>query len=513
MKFSKKLLVPLLLVTTILILMLWVLSRSINPETIKESVVHNLNALTSQPTRIEGQVNWQILPQPGIRINHIEIGDPANKDNYSLKLDNLVINLKVMPLLRGKFVFSDIKVDGFIFKMNADSPALVLTEKNKQENFQNKQADCQVAIEQLLLSHGQLILVQNEQVTKFTDVQIGAEKINLQRDSFLFQFKSNIEYMNSHIPIAGAQIQFKGSTNLTGALINKTSLKPISLRANGQLIIQKAWFANFKINKISANTTFKNNVLHLNPFTINLYQGESVGNLSYELSKKILDINLTANNLNSAKLTYDLFHKKLLKGKADLSLHTRTDFQKPSWQESSTANGNLSMRDGSIETVNMSKVIDITSTKIDNLLSGKDVNSNAMLELTSFDNPEFFKGTTPFSLMTLKYKLNNAQLISDAIYLQAKGFQVKGESKVNLNNFQLESHFLTMVEVTQQKVADIQRLLGGSFPIIVNGTITQPVVLPDLKKVNPVLARFVIQNTLTKPVKQIKNQLSSLLTR
>lgn len=512
MKLSGKLLAPLFLTTTIIALVLWILSRSINPDTIKEYVINNLTALTSQPSRIEGQISWQIFPQPGIKIHDIQVGDPANKEGYSLKLDNLFLNLKLMPLFRGKLVFGNIKVDGFNFKINTDSPIPVLTEKNTIA-IQNRLLNSQFIIERLLLSHGQMTFTHNTHLFTFTETQIGAEKIDLQQDTFPFQFKSTLAYRNANIPIAKAQIQFKGSTNATTTLISNPSLLLKSLKMNGQLLVQKAHFATFKVTKISASTNFKNNVLNLNPLTINLYQGESVGNLRYELSHKILDINVTANSLNSAKLTEDLFYKKLLRGTLDLSLHTHTDFRKTTWQESSTANGNVSMKDGSVESLNMNTIIDITSKKINSIFSGKNQNKDSILALTSFDNPEFFKGTTPFSLMTLKYRLEKAVLSSDAIYLQAQGLQIKGESKINLNNDLLESHLQVMVALAQPGVASIQQLLGGNFPIVIKGSLTNPIVLPDLKKINPVFARFLIKNTLEQPVREIKKQLTSLFKK
>lgn len=512
MKFSRKLLPPIILVTTTAIIVLWILFRSINPDSIKQYIITNLTAITSKPAHIEGQVSWHIFPQPGIKVDNIQVGDASDKENISLKLDSLFLNLKVMPLLRGKFVFSNIKVDGFILKINANSKTPFLIEKNYQNISQKKQVDTQFIIERLLLSHGQIIFTKDTHLITLNDVQIGTEKINVQQQSFPFQFKSNIGYSNVNIPLSGAQIQFKGSSNLLTALANPSfTLK--SILANGQLIIQKAHLANFKISKISANTTFKNSVLNLSPLTVNLYQGESIGNLRYELSPQILDINLTASNLNSAKLTYDIFHKKLLEGKLDLSLHTRTNFQKSTWQESSMGSGNLSMRDGSIKTINLDKVIDVTSKKIDNLLAGKNANNNPAEELSSFENPEFFKGTTPFALMTLKYRLENASLFSDAIYLQAKNVQIKGNSKFDLNSYLLESHLLTTIFLTQPKVAHIQQLLGGGFPIVISGTITNPLVSPDLKKIKPILTKYFLKNTLTKPVTQLKEQLTTLLTK
>ncbi|WP_019217248.1 hypothetical protein [Legionella tunisiensis] len=60
--------------------------------------------------------------------------------------------------------------------------------------------------------------------------------------------------------------------------------------------------------------------------------------------------------------------------------------------------------------------------------------------------------------------------------------------------------------------------MGGSFPILVQGTLTKPVVLPDLKKINPILTKAWLKETLVKPVetivkpvKHIQQQLQTII--
>jgi AsmA protein len=510
MKFVKKLLLPLIAISLLLSIAVLILSRTINPELIREYVSSQLTAFTSEPSRVEGDITWAIFPAPGIKITTVQIGDENYHSNYSLKVENLFLNLKIAPLLRGKLVFNTIKVDGFEVHINAANPLPVTpTKVSKEGRASNQQLNNQFAIERLLLSHGRITLIDKEQKIVLSDLQIGANQINLQHTAFPFQLKSTIEYSDADKFLAIAQLQFKGNTSLS-TLINDPSFDLKSAVLNGQLLIQKAQVDKFKIDKLSANTSFKNNIINLNPLTIHLYQGESIGNLRYNLTENNLQINQIATHVNSAPLTKDLFNKRLLKGNMDLSLHTHTNLQTPNWQDSTVGNGNISMKNGKLELVNLNKVIEVTSNKINTLLSGKKSTSEPNLDVTSFDDPQFFKGGTPFQLMAIQYRLENTLLSSDSLILETERLQLKGQGQVNLNDYALESRFLAMVTVTEKKVNQIQKLLGGSFPLMVKGSLTQPQILPDLKKINPILTQLWLKETLTKPAKKIKEQFVSI---
>ena len=275
MKYLRKLIVPFLSLILIIPVVLWILSETISPEIIREYVSHELIAITSQPSRIMGDIKWEVFPHPGIKITNIQVGEENNTERYSLKFNNLFLNLKITPLLRGKLVFSFLKVDGFSIRINADTVLPVKHEKiNSPAVTANKPLNSQFAIERLLLSNGQLTLVKNTQQIKLTGLQIGAEEINSPQASFPFQLKSQLEYSDSNRLLAKAQIQFKGSTSLSATLFTNPHLDLRAYLLNGQLIIQSVQIDKFKISKLSANTTLKNNVLSFNPLTITLYQGE-----------------------------------------------------------------------------------------------------------------------------------------------------------------------------------------------------------------------------------------------
>ncbi|MDP1603295.1 MAG: AsmA family protein [Legionella sp.] len=513
MKFLRKLLVSFLAITLFLTAALWILAHTINPEVLREYVSNQLTAFTSEPSRIEGDITWKIFPTPGIKISSVQIGDEKNNSYYSLTLKSLILKLKIMPLLQGKVVFNTIKVDSFDVQINADRALPVQPEKiTKRALSSDQQLNNQFAVNRLLLSHGRVTLINKDQKLVLSDLQIGATQINLQHTAFPIQLKSTINYTGADKIHASAQLQFKGHTSLH-TLVNTSALDIKSSTLNGQLVIKNAEIDKFKIDKLNAHTSFKNNTVSLNPLTIHLYQGESVGDLRYDLAQKTLQINQTATRLNSATLSKDLLNKRILKGNMDISLHTHTNLQTVNWQDTTTGHGNINIKNGKLELVNLNKVIEVTSNKINTLLSGKKLAAEPNLDITSFDDPQFFKGGTPFQLMAIQYRLENALLSSDSLILETERLQLRGQGQLSLHDYALDTRFLAMVTVSEKKVNEIQQLLGGSFPLRVNGLLTEPKVLPDLKKINPILTQLWLKEKLTKPVKKIKEQFESIFPK
>lgn len=514
MKFLKKLLASLLILLVATTIILWALAKSVKPEVVKNYVSLQLSALTQMKSSVDGDISWQVFPRPGIKITKIQIGDENNQTSYSLTLRNLLFNLKITPLLRGKLVFNELIVDGFKINVNPDAPSpATKTKMLTQSNDAKSNIADHFAIERFLLSHGQIIVVQNQRKITLSELQIGAEQFNLHQTSFPLQFKTNLEVTTTpnNDKIFKAHVNFKGSTSLSTALFSNpiTSLQNTALE--GQLSLQNIKLNHLKISKIQAQTKTKPGVLILNPLTFNLYKGESVGDLSYEFASSKLIINQTATNLDSSKFIYDLLQKALFKGSVDFSIHAQSNLQNENWVDHTTGNGSLTIKDGVVESINLDKIIDETSININKLLKGKNDEVKHVLELGQFDNPNFYKGSSSFKLLTFQYRLQDTKLESNSLVLQTDKLQLKGEGNLNLKDNSLDSRFFAKVTLTDLDIDKIQQLLGGSFPFLLKGTLKEPSVLPDLQKINPILTKAWLKDTLTKPVKKIQQTLKTIL--
>ncbi|ARG99882.1 AsmA family protein [Legionella micdadei] len=514
MKILKRLLAGTLITLVIATIALWTLAKTINPEIVKDYVSAQLSTLTQQESKVNGEISWQIFPRPGIRITQIQIGNEDNQANYSAKLENLLFNLKITPLLRGKLVFNELNVDGFKIHINPEalSPSLKSVRLKGKNEEKTSLAD-QFAIERFLLSHGQIVIQENQKLVTLSGLQIGAEQFNFQRTAFPLQFKTTLEVNAAKEKLFKTHINFKGRTSLAPSLFSNPLIALQNMPLDGQLSLQNTKLKHFKVTKISARTKTKPGVLLLNPLTFDLYNGESVGDLHYEFASKKLILNQTATNLDSAKLGHDLFNKILFKGSLDFSIHAQANLQNPNWQDSFNGRGNLTIKEGTMEAINLDKVIEGTSNKVNTLLLTKKTNNGQqILELGQFNNPEFFKGSTNFKLLTFQYLLQNEKLTSNSLVLQTDKLQLKGEGNLDLRNNDIDGRLLAKVVLQDSQIDKIQQLLGGGFPILIKGTLTEPTVLPDLQKINPVLTQAWIQDTLTKPVKKLEETVKTILT-
>ncbi len=474
----------------------------------KSFVNQKITTLTTQPSEIKGAINWQLFPHPGIKIENICIGNQTAQSPCAIKLGQLLFNLKISALLQGKIVFNEIKIDNVTAVINLNKkPPLVVSAPTTPLTITPpaKKLEEQFAIERLLMTHGKLSINMDNNVLHVTSLQLGAESINLQQDLFSFQLKAAIDYVFNQ-KHASTQLQFKGEVGAPLRALTELDALLKSIVLKGQLLLQNLQVDNFKINKLSANTIMKHGVISLNPLTLNLYQGEAIGDLNYNFFSKLLKINQTATGINSARFTAALFNQKLLQGKLDLSLHSQSNLSQDNWLNQTTGSGNISLHQGTLEIIDLNKVV----KKLSNAISQNQENQAAPpLEAEAFNYPTFFRGTTPLKLMSIQYQLDHTLLSSDAIVLQTAMLQLKGDGKLSLTDYRLTSHLMATLTAEDDKISNIQQSLGGSFPLIIQGNLNHPTVLPDLKKINANLAKFWIKTNLVKPVLKIKDQFVS----
>ena len=494
----------------ILATVFWVVAKSVRPEVVKEYINSQITHLTAQNSQVNGDISWHLFPRPGITLTAIEIGDLRSHDALAMKIDNLLFNLKITPLLRGKLVFSELKMNGFTIQINSESEHST-TNLATAKTVKKEEVSETFAIENLMLSKGRLIWMRHDDKLVVSNLQIGAEQFNLDQSAFPFQLKGMLEKLKANQSQAQAHINFKGNTRLSPALLHNPQHALKMLLVNGQLNLSGILIKKLQINQLSANTQFKEGKLRLNPLALKLYKGESVGDLEYDLTQQILKINQTGTNIDNSKVMQDLFTRKIATGRLDFSLHTQTDLNNPSWQTGTRGNGNFTIKDGALLAINFNKAINDTDDKISKLLDGHVDKSNQKLQADQFGDPALFRGDTPFKLLGMDYKLENDLLLSDSLVLQTDNLQLKGSGQLNLNDRAVNAHLQAKVTFNNKQTEKIQQLLGGSIPFQVKGTLDNPIVIPEIDKINPFLTQLWLKANLEKPVKAIKQQLQDLL--
>ena len=499
-------------------LIVWILSKTIQPETVRDYLNTQLGSFTSQKIAIKGAVSWQLFPRPAIKISNISAGNDVLNSPYFLHIDDLLFNVKITPLLHGKLVFSELKIDGLNAKLDAN-----LVSKVKQSATTEIHpapigpTQGQFAIEQLMLSHSTITLVKDKQELVLKHLQVGANQFNLLQKGFPFQLKTELTLKTPEAQLAHAQINFSGNS-----LINKHNKKnSISAAWNetgfeGQLSITDAKIGSIAVDSLNANTRYKNNTIHLNPMAMTLYHGEAIGDIDYNANNQTLTINQTATNLNASALFEAVLNKKLGKGSLDVSLHSLTMLQHESWPNNTQAKGYLTLRDGALISFNLNQLIDTISDKINQLFQSKPNQSpqnktTNPFQIKQFDDPSLLQGDTPLKQLSMTYSLNNGNLTCDPILLQTERLELKGHSVVNLTTKQLHGQLNAQVVFNNDKADNIQKILNGSFPLNLGGSLTEPTLSPDLAQINTQLTKEWLKKTLKTPVNLLKNQVNQLL--
>ena len=489
-------------------IILWILAKNISPEIIKQQVTKQITALTQKKSHIEGAISWQLFPRPGLKFSKILIGDEQLHEEYSLAADNLHLNLKITPLLRGQFVFSEVKIDGLKTQINLDGDHAPKSpiESTKAKNIQVNSKE-QFAIERLLVNHGQITINKNGRSTVFKNVQIGVDQFNLHNTPFIVQIKTKLSEYRSN-PQIRANINFKGRLSLSPTLLNQLQTGISQSSAEGHLLLQNVLFNQFAIKKINATIKTNKTGIQFNPFTLSLYNGESVGNMNYSVATRQFSLNQTATNLNGKQLMKVLLGNDMIGGNLDYSIHANIPIEKLSI-ESITGKGTITIKDGEIYKLNLDQLINNLKEKLNSLIKVNLPNLNISTLFTDWDKNKYTEGNTAFKLANIQYQFQNGILNSDSILLQTDRLHVKGKGNINLSSHIMNSTLQVSLNSnnTEPTLQILQHILGGYFPIEVTGTLEQPEVQPDFKIISPFISQLLMKTKLDNPLKQIQNLL------
>lgn len=507
MKWLKKIALVLFALILVTSLMLWIFAKNINSDTIKQLVSKQITTLTHKNSHLDGPISWQLIPRPGLKFTDIKVGNEDSNEYYSLSIKTLLLKLKIAPLLKGNFVFSDINLDGLDLHINSDAPAGVsINNKTTPNGSNDKNTTNQFNIERLLLSHGQISINKNGHTLIFKNIQIGMEQFNLKNIPFPIQIKAKLTALTPN-PISKATINFNGRFSLTPNIIDEFRSETIKSILEGQLIVQDILINQFSIKKINATIKTSKSEMTFNPITLSLYNGESIGDMSYVFATHQLLINQTATNLDGKLLLTALLNQEAVNGNLDYSIHASIPFNK-SGIEQISGSGNVTIKNGELLNLNLAQMIHDLKDKLTQIINEKSQRLEHILQLTDWDKDKYRQGSTPFKLLSFQYQLQNAMITTDSLILQTDNVQIKGDAQLNLNNHDLKSKLRASVNsANDSSMQKIQNLLGANFPLLISGTLEHPILLPDFSTIKSILSQSIIKAEIAKPLKQLKEEL------
>lgn len=274
---------------------------------------------------------------------------------------------------------------------------------------------------------------------------------------------------------------------------------------------EKNRYHQFKIAKIISHVEIKSGEISFKPLHLSLYSGKSVGDLSYKFDTKKLFLNQTAKRLNTKQLFMDLFNTTLAQGSMDFSMHATANLNNANWQTTVRGDGVFTIKNGILYFINLNQYVDNATRKIHSLLNQAADNLKLVLQLPFFTPSKTVQGSTNFKVFSAQYSFSEGRLISNSLLLQTNRIELKGNGEINFNNSSQNLNLSAKLITNDKAVNKIQQLVGGSFPVKVYGTLTDPKISPDNQYLNPIISTYLLKNTLEQPVKQIGNQFKDIL--
>lgn len=481
-------------------LALYVLAKVTKPTVIKTALNQYFSELTEANIDIGGEVSWQFLPRPGLKVTNIHSKeDTHHPDAPQLSMDELVFHLELKPLFQGKLIFNEVMINGFKLQLTDKTSVFVLKKTTPPPSTLTKKT--RFAIHRFLLTHGQISVIGPNHKITLKDIKLDATHSHPEQPEFSLHVKTKMDALLNANTFK-ATLDYKGQAHHLSAFFTDPCQITKQAGLVGQLLITRLRMNHLNIAKISATTRLEQGHLQLNPMTVSLYKGQSVGAMSYQFASKKMMINQTMTGLDANQLLSDLVTMPLLQGQMDALVHATIDLSHGHWLNHLQGNGHITIKDGVLCFVDLQRALDPLMATIRSLFNKK--TNEAIHPNTPLNS--YPSGQTPFQLLTIQYQLSDHQFTNNAVVLETKALTLKGNGDINLTNLDLNQSFTLQLTTNDNPLNTLQSQLGGSFPFSVRGTLKNPAILPDLKIISPLLVQYTLGNMINTPVTQIKQQ-------
>lgn len=491
----------LIALTLISLIGAWYLLKTTDLDQVMLNLDQELESLVHVPVHVQRPLKLTFFPRPSLQIQQIEIGSQTADSPYFIQLNDILLKLRLKPLLKKKLIFKEIQANQFLIQLHPSTPVSTPSEPITPNTHL-------LAIEKISLYNGRLESTVLSKPLILDHFQLSAQQLSF-KDPIPVQAKAEIQYGSMPNPVLSTQVIFKGNLTVPSQSLTDPAKLLKYMEFNGQLHAEHFKMNAVEINTINAKLQSKSGSLLFNPMTLNLYKGEAFGDLVLDTSTGRTYLNQTATNMDG-KLFFNLFHQNNpLSGNLDISLHTHFNLNLPDPIKSLTGNGNLSLKEGKIKNFNLAKLLELTRIKIHNLLNGlpADTSGNGMAS-----NPFIYSGTTSFKLLSMQFHIQQSLLQSNSFVFQSEQLELSGEGYLSLATQEIHSTLNAHLDTGEGALNKIQQLMGGSFPLHLSGTLSQPEVIPDIQKITPYLQPLIVQKAIQSPARVIQKQLTDFFS-
>lgn len=480
----------------------WLISKKFDSHTLVHIANTELSRFIQQPIHIGGPLRLELLPRPGIRLKNLEIATPSSP--YYSRIDTIFLNLSMLPLLHGNLVFNRLTVDGFTLILH---PAAFpnVTEKPTIPTFSDA-----LAVNRVLLKHGNLKLIYPTHSIMLSQLQLSAEQLNLKDLAFPFHLKTKLSFQSATPSVlADAMIDLQGNTALNPDLFVDPLKQLKALNINGQLTAQDIHLPNVNIDSLNASFKTQKEALLLNPLTLNLYHGESAGDLNLDLQTGRLFFNQTMTHLRGEDFFRSLSDRNPLNGSLDISIHAHLNCLDAHPLDSFSGNGNLLLKDGRIKNFNLSTLLEISKRKLHYIMDHLPPPDDRRPK-TEHINPRILEGNTSFRVIALQFHIEHAYLQAESLLFQNDQLELKGTARYHFENNYMNSHVRIRLNTDDAEINKLQAAFSEGIPLHIYGAVNHLEIFPDTNHLLAVLQSMWIKRNLEQPIHIMRQQINNV---
>ncbi len=309
-------------------------------------------------------------------------------------------------------------------------------------------------------------------------------------------FLVNIDHIDvGHFALAThASTSTETATPAVVATSSTTSLLPSWAR---QAVIKGQFHINFlksgklQVQNITIPLQLANGVITSPQTTAHLYQGDLTANATADLTHANPEFALTTSlnhvDMNNFLLNMVDFNKFAGTGAATIQLHAN-GANKQTLLSSLTGKGNLLVANGSYSGFDILGALNTASA----LFSKKaPLNNNA-------------SAATAFTQMQADFVVNNGVINNNKLVMNSPVLDIVGDGTINLMSQKL--NYVLFAKAIGSIIPPINKLqdaIGGAVPLTLTGTLNNPVLAPDMKKIATEVTEEKMGKVLNADVKDV----------
>jgi AsmA protein len=229
----------------------------------------------------------------------------------------------------------------------------------------------------------------------------------------------------------------------------------------GTVIVNKA-----QLNRVRLKIKAKNGVIHLDPFSLDVYEGKIAGSGVFNVKRKVpaSALQMRVSNLQAGPLLRDQMDKDTLEGtaNADISLQMTGD-DPDRIKKTLNGKGQLRFNDGAIV--------------------GIDLAAMARNVKAAFGRaqPAGQKPRTDFAELLAPFTIRNGVVTTTRTSMKSPFLRVLAAGKADLVKERLDFRIEPKFVETSKGQGDKKQRSGITVPVLVSGTFSKPAFEPDLK--------------------------------